>query len=88
MTFEEAKKLKDSLPETYHHKGANLEYIIIPAIKDDKVKYKTYFIENIRFFDIEDEEAIDYSTNGQFILGGFWCNEVAVIFDDDAPIKS
>jgi hypothetical protein len=87
MTFKEAQKLKDSLPETYHHMGADLEYIIIPALESDKAKYKKYFTENVRSDDIEDEESINYSTNGQFILGGFWCNDVAVIFDDEAPVK-
>lgn len=88
MTFKEAQKLKDSLPETYQDKGVDFEYIIIPALKADILKYKTYFSNNIRSGDVEDDEAMDFSSNGQFILGGFWTDDVNVIFDDRAPIKS
>ena len=84
MTFKEAKKKKESLPDTYLVGRAEYEYIIIPELENDKERCKTFIEQNFKTFD--DNDSIAFSSNKKFTLGGLWEDGANVMVDLDLKI--
>jgi|JI10StandDraft_1071094.scaffolds.fasta_scaffold1138684_2 hypothetical protein len=84
MTFKEAKTKKELLADTYLDSGLEYGYIIIPELENDKERYKKFVEHN--FTDFDDDDAIEFSSNKKFSLGGLWSDGANVIVDLDLKI--
>lgn len=84
MTFDEAKKKKESLPETYGKDEREYEYAVMPELNSDIEKYlvKIHTLARAKV-DITDEVSIKFSSNNKFIVSGFWTDGIDLILDDE-----
>ena len=85
MTFDEAKKKKESLPDTYEKDDREYEYLVVPELNNDISKFLEYLLIVSRDEDLElkDEDAIRFSSNKQFLVSGYWTDGIDVMLDDE-----
>jgi hypothetical protein len=70
MTFEEAKKAKEKIGYgIIEEDGFTFKIFVTPALKSDLDRYWEIACGSV-IRGLTDEDAIDYSTNGDFILRG------------------
>lgn len=67
MTYQEAKSLFTTLPETYMHEGIVFKPLITPELEND---FKNYF-SDLKSCIISKDEVEKYSTNHNFVIRGF-----------------
>jgi len=78
MTYEQALNKKKSMDPSFIDGGITLDVFITPENPDDFHRY----IDDIRryFNNLSDEDAKQYSTNGQFSIMGLSYNGTSIQF--------
>jgi hypothetical protein len=70
MTFNEAKKLKEEIGDTYEYEGQTYAVLVVPS---DEIGRKLYFSKERSTKNLTDERATIYSTdfevNAVYFLG-------------------